>query len=338
MPRNPLPKLTRLLMGLVVAAAVLGLAEVGARLAGMQPAYDPDGTGSWRTMPNLVRHTMIGMREPHEFRISTDPEGLRTTLAPVRTAGTIRVAVMGDSTVFGWGVENDESISAFTQAALAREGYPNIEMLNAGQPGYSTGMVAWLFEGIVSKYQPDWTIVFISMHDFNRTIISDVERVHGAKSLSAIWRVFLVRYVALYEGLRRVIFPLAAKAQLMPNEATKEKRVERVSDVERTYALNRMQAKAQTWGGAVTVGYLPFYADLMEGPAGLGVDRPGVAHSQVWTSTNSMPLFDLRACCGPGADQFTFPFDHGHLNAAGNRVAGEALAEQIIRHLSPQLQ
>jgi lysophospholipase L1-like esterase len=334
----------RLLMGLIVAITVLGLAEVGARLTGLQPAYDPDGTGSWRTMPNLVRHTMMGMREPHQFRISTDAEGLRTSLSPARTAGTTRIAVMGDSTVFGWGVQDDESISAFAQAALAREGHPNIELLNAGQPGYSTGMVAWLFEHAVSQYEPDWTIVFISMHDFNFTLISDVERVHGPTSLSAAWRGFLVRHVALYEGLRRIVFPLADKAQLMPTEyyrqpiAYGDRRVQRVSNVERTYALDRMQAAAQTWNGNITVGYLPFYSDLMEGPSGRSLERPGLRHSEVWARTNGLPLFDLRACCGPGADAYTFPFDHGHLNAAGNRAVGEALAEQILRHLSPQLQ
>jgi len=330
--------LTRLLMGLTVAATLLGLAEVGARLTGLQPAYDPDGTGSWRTMPNLVRHTMIGMREPHDFRISTDSEGLRTHLPRVRTKGTTRIAVMGDSTVFGWGVENDESISAFAQTALARAGHPNIEILNAGQPGYSTGMVSWLFERTVADYQPDWTIVFISMHDFNRTLISDVERVHGATSLAGSWRVFLVRNVALYEGLRKVIFPLADKAQLMPNQSTKEKRVDRVSDIERTFALRRMQERAATWNGRITIGYLPFYSDLMEGPSGQSLDRPGMQHSRDWTEQYGVPLIDLRSCCGPGADELTFPFDHGHLNAAGNRAAGEALAEQILQHLSPQLQ
>ena len=245
---------------------------------------------------------------------------------------------MGDSTVFGWGVEDGESIGAYAEAALRERGAANVEVLNAGQPGYSTGMAAWLFEEAVASYRPDWTIVFISMHDFNRTLISDVERVHGPQSLSAAWRSFLARDVALYEGLRKIIYPLTDKAQIMPNEETGEMRVPRVSDIERTQSLGRMQAMADAWGGKVTIGFLPFFADLMEGPNGRSIDRPGMNHGMAWAADQGRPIFDIRACCGPGADALTFPFDHGHLNAAGNQVAGEALAEQILVHLFPQIQ
>jgi len=193
-----------------------------------------------------------------------------------------------------------------------------------------------LFDDVVADYQPDWTIVFISMHDFNRTLISDVERVHGPQSFSATWRSFLARDVALYEGLRRLIYPLADKAQIMPNEPSDEMRVPRVSDDERTQSLVRMQAEASTWGGKITVGFLPFYADLMEGPKGRSIDRPGMQHGYAWADRQGVPLFDIRSCCGPGADVYTFPFDHGHLNAAGNQAAGEALAKEMFQHLSPQ--
>ena len=336
MARRQLSIRTRFLMGLIVAFSLLGLAEVGARLSGLQPAYSPDATGSWRTIPNLVGHQMVGMREPHEFKISTDAEGLRTPLTKTKGDDITRIAVMGDSTVFGWGVEDGESVGDFAQAALVSAGYTQVEILNAGQPGYSTGMAAWLFEEAVAAYTPDWTIVFVSMHDFNRTLISDVERVHGPQSLSARWRSFLARDVALYEGLRRLIYPFADKAQIMPSQETSEMRVPRVSDVERTASLGRMQRIAQAWGGSVSVGFLPFYADLMEGPRGRSIERPGIEHGKDWAASRNVPMFDLRKCCGPGADALTFPFDHGHLNAAGNREAGEALARQIIEHLFRQ--
>ena len=238
----------------------------------------------------------------------------------------------------GWGVEDGESVGAFAQVALNNQGHGSIEVLNAGQPGYSTGMAAWLFEEAVAAYQPDWTIVFVSMHDFNRTLISDVERVHGPQTLSAQWRSFLARDVALYEGLRRVIYPLADKAQIMPNEKTSEMRVPRVSDDERTRSLDEMQNTANRWGGKITVGFLPFFADLMEGPNGRQIERPGMEHGTQWAQARGLPIFDIRACCGPGADALTFPFDHGHLNAAGNQAAGDALAEQILAHLFPQSQ
>ncbi|MEC8192267.1 MAG: SGNH/GDSL hydrolase family protein [Myxococcota bacterium] len=335
MGRTPPRRRTRFVLGIVFAAALLGLAEVGARLAGVTPAYKPNAMGQWRMTPNLQSHRMTGMREPHNFRISTNADGFRTAEAAAPSDARTRVVVMGDSTVFGWGVEDHEGIAETAQAALEESGTTTIEVLNFGQPGYSTGMAGWLFEEAVAAYQPDLTIVFVSMHDFNRSLLSDVERVHGARTWTASVRSLLVRHVALYEVLRRRLFPLADKAQLLPNEATAEARVARVSPTERARVLDRMQAVASEWGGAVSIGFLPFYADFGSNSSAQP-PRPGVADAEQWSAANQRPLFDLRACCSGPASERTFPFDHGHLNALGNREVGIALAEAISRHLSPQ--
>ena len=237
--------------------------------------------------------------------------------------------------MFGWGVEDHEGIAETAQAALEQSGNATIEVLNFGQPGYSTGMAGWLFEEAVAAYRPDLTIVFVSMHDFNRSLLSDVERVHGARTWTASVRSFLVRHVVLYELLRRRLFPLADKAQLLPHESSAEARVARVSATERARVLDRMQAVASEWGGAVSIGFLPFYADFGSNP-GARATRPGIVEAEQWSAANQRPLFDLRACCSGPASERTFPFDHGHLNALGNREVGTALAAAISRHLSPQ--
>ena len=292
MGRTPPRRRTRFVLGIVFAAALLGLAEVGARLAGVTPAYKPNAMGQWRMTPNLQSHRMTGMREPHNFRISTNADGFRTAEAAAPSDARTRVVVMGDSTVFGWGVEDHEGIAETAQAALEESGTTTIEVLNFGQPGYSTGMAGWLFEEAVAAYQPDLTIVFVSMHDFNRSLLSDVERVHGARTWTAC-RSLLVRRVALYEVLRRRLFPLADKAQLLP-EATAEARVARVSPTERARVLDRMQAVASEWVAPFRLDS-PFYADF--GSNSSAQPRPGVADAEQWSATNQRPLFDLRACC-----------------------------------------
>ena len=57
---------------------------------------------------------------------------------------------------------------------------------------------------------------------------------------------------------------------------------------------------------------------------------------EAWSAAADRPVFDLRACCAGGASERTFPFDHGHLNALGNREVGQALAEAISQHLGLQ--
>lgn len=337
MQRTPFRRLVRPLLGIVFAGALLGLAEVTARLQGVQPAYRPDSMGQWQMTPNLNAHQMTGMREPHDFTVTTNDHGLRTQAPVTAPAEQYRVAVMGDSTVFGWGVADNESIAETAQTHLATNGHPGIRVLNMGQPGYSTGMAGWLFEESVAAYKPDLTVVFVSMHDFNRTLISDVERVHGAASPTAAIRGFLVRNVALYEAMRRGLYPLADKAQLLPNEPTAERRVSRVSDDERAVVLARMRSVAGQWGGDVSMGFLPFYSDFST-HSNAAHTRPGLQFAQQWSTANSRPLFDLRACCSGSPADRTFPFDHGHLNALGNREVGVALARSIIAHSTAQPQ
>jgi len=322
-------------LGLIVAIALLGLAEVGSRLAGIAPAYRPDATGSWQVRAHLTDHRMQGTREPHNFSITTNAYGLRTPHSLDVPNRIFRVAVMGDSTVFGWGVSDQNSIAAVAESTLRAQGVDTIEVMNAGQPGYSTGMVEWLFENTVSLYKPHLTIVFVSMHDFNRTLISDIERHRGPQSLSAHIRTFLVKKVSLYELFRRQLYPLAHEAQLLPDAQTHERRVMRVSDQERSRALDTMASQAAAWGGDIAIGFLPFHRDMMVGPAA-AVDRPGLKQAQTWSDSRKQTVFDLRNCCGPGADDRTFPFDRGHLNALGNTEVGTALASQIQAHLVSQ--
>lgn len=324
----------KFLLGVTFAAALIGLAEVGARLSGTQPAYQPDAMGRWQTQPNLSAHRMTGLREPHDFKVTTNTHGLRTGHPIDAADDERRVAVMGDSTVFGWGVEDTESIAAAAEASLSELGRTDLTVINAGQPGYSTAMAGWLFEGAVAQYRPDLTIVFVSMHDFNRTLISDVERHLGPQGLSAQLRALLVRHVRLYALLRKQIYPLAHEAQLLPDRASKEARVPRVSDPERFRVLARMQSIADDWGGKVTVGFLPFHRDLMGGAVS---DRPGLTQAQSWSESNTVPVVDLRTCCGPGADARTFPFDRGHLNALGNQEVGQSLAQFLVEHLPTQV-
>ena len=59
------------------------------------------------------------------------------------------MALLGDSTVFGWGVDDGQTVADGLAAAL-----PGVEVLNAGQPGYSTVQAARLLE-VVAAWRPE---------------------------------------------------------------------------------------------------------------------------------------------------------------------------------------
>ncbi len=325
------PWLLRAVLGLVVAACVLGLFEVGLRLGGVAPAYAEFHLGLWQTSGAMSNRRIQGNKEPHDFVLNTNIDGLRTTTERVRTEGVRRVAVMGDSNVFGWGVGEDGTFAAAAERAMQAGAVGPVEVINAGQPGYSSAQISWFFERIVARYQPDLTVVFISLHDFNLTLISDTESRFGAQSMKAQVRVGLARHSRIYEVLRRQLFPLSHRVQVQPLDPVREPRVPRVSDLERMQILDDMRQLASTWGGDVTVGLLPYYADFTRTPVNQRVPREGSGWAEQYATSRDLSLIDLRWICEDcDADELVFPYDKGHMNEAGNAVIGQALAERLL--------
>jgi len=326
----------RLLLGCAFAAILLYLLEIGLRLGGVGPAYVSGASGSWRTTPNLHAFAMKGPRDGHAFRVTTNADGLRTALPKARTPGVTRIALMGDSTVFGWGVDDGETVSDGLEAALNAGGAEGaleapVEVLNAGQPGYSTTQVAWFFDEVVAGYRPDRVVVFIPMHDFNRVLVSDRELLEGGATTGARLRVLLASESRIYQLLRQSLWPLTDKPSILPDEQTSEPRVERVSDAERARGFDAMRAKLAEWGGRLLVGFLPFHKDLVGDGKG---DRLGVEWAVAYDAAHDVPLVDVRACCGPDGAALVLPDDYGHLAPEGNRRVGAAMAPAVRTSLA----
>lgn len=80
----------------------------------------------------------------------------------------VRIALLGDSFAFGWGVEEHESFSEVAEEKLNKifNGQLNFEILNFGVPGYSTFQELALFEDRVLDLEPDLVLVFFVENDF----------------------------------------------------------------------------------------------------------------------------------------------------------------------------
>lgn len=314
----------RAAFGLVVSLLLLLIVEGVLRLGGVTPAYQVEALGRWRMAPGQVAQVTQGPRDGHTFRVSTNADGLRTTVPVERTPGRSRVVLLGDSTVFGWGVDDGGTVADGAQAALG----PSWEVINAGQPGYSTTMAAWLYGEVVQRYQPDLTVVFLPEHDNNRVLVSDREVLAGGATPVAALRIWLARESRLYTVLRKQIFDAADRAWLTPVERSAEPRVARVSDAERELALADIQAAMAPSRGRLAIGYLPFLRDLAEEG---GPDRLTSAWARRWTAARDVPLYELQRCCR--GVELVLPDDPGHLTAEGNARVGAALADKIS--LSP---
>jgi hypothetical protein len=171
----------RLLLASGGLLAALLILELGVRALGIAAPVRPTGEGNDTepsSDPVLIfvnkpggRRTLTYIRHPEggSFTVThgINALGLRgpeTTAA--KPAGVKRIACLGDSFTFGYGVNDDETWPAALQRALnaaspdaAEEGGLRYEVLNCGVPAYDTEQEVRLLGDRVLGYEPDLVII-----------------------------------------------------------------------------------------------------------------------------------------------------------------------------------
>lgn len=138
--------------------ALLVALEGGLRLASV-------GAGYWdrQLPPTVMRDPELWVRLRPSVRyesrdsgtIVTSTHGTRGPEFPVpKPAGRVRVVCVGDSVTFGWGVAADEAYPALLERAL-RASARDVDVVNAGQPSYSSFQGRILLERELLGYGPD---------------------------------------------------------------------------------------------------------------------------------------------------------------------------------------
>jgi len=147
MPRPPRDQgaLSRLFVALTTLAVSLFLslcaAEILVRMVSPQPRlviepggfYSPDPPGRYRLSPGY--RGRIYNRAEYSNAIRINEAGLRGPEIEKSAEGSLRVLVVGDSFVFGVGVEDNETFTALLPVDLSRAGI-EAEGLNAGIPAF----------------------------------------------------------------------------------------------------------------------------------------------------------------------------------------------------------
>lgn len=113
----------------------------------------PDQQGVFKGRPVRVNH--LGMR------------GAETTV--VKPPGTVRIAGLGDSVMFGWGVGEGEPYLQLVEKAINDEAPQGTryELLNFAVPGYNTVMEVATFEHKVLAFAPDLVVMHFIGNDLS---------------------------------------------------------------------------------------------------------------------------------------------------------------------------
>jgi len=123
--------------------------------------WEPDPELGFRNRANLT-HRVFGGLVCH-----TNAAGFRsrTDFSPERIPGTPRIFGVGDSVMWGCGVNQEDSFLGILQRLLAAD-LPDLEVINAGVVGYSTYQERLLFERDVLPYAPDLVLVNFCSNDY----------------------------------------------------------------------------------------------------------------------------------------------------------------------------
>jgi lysophospholipase L1-like esterase len=207
---------------LVVVSTLVGFAtaEVAVRvwaavmLRSSGPRFDvalersadalPDSNGSTTNLRGLVRAStssnLVYELKPDldclfkGVNVRTNSHGMRNqACSRDKSVGVLRIAGLGDSVMFGWGVGEEDTYLRVLERRLATVGFGGrrIEVLNFAVPGYNSAMEVAALREKVLDFSPDLVILHFVRNDFNlpRFMIEAPD----LWSLQRSWTVALIR-------------------------------------------------------------------------------------------------------------------------------------------------
>jgi len=166
----------KLALGLASALATLvflelvlsALFEPVHRVWQVQELFQLDDELIYSLRPDRER---VAVNEEFTERASTNSVGLRDDPVRARAEFDERIVVLGDSMIFGHGVDDSESFPNQLEAVL-RESHRNVDVINAGIKGYGTDGAYKLWTARLAPLglEPDLVIFAIYHNDLHDNI------------------------------------------------------------------------------------------------------------------------------------------------------------------------
>lgn len=326
--------LSRLIMSLVVVVGLIGAAELAAR-ANPPPALASAASGKHMSMegsPFLLWELVPGQHIDLGSAYTINTMGMRDKERGAKTRP--RAMAVGDSSVFGWGVSDEEVFTALLEKALPAD------FINAAVPGYSTSQVYNLLRMRALSLDPDLLIVATLWSDNNYDAFVDSEVIttyasweesSSARARRSLERFMLFRW--LDWELRVSKMPEAGQTRkvgwMEAPDAIQPGQRRRVPVEQYAKNLDVLCALMHERGGGVLFVVLPNRNDLTG-----AIPKPSwEIYRQVMRDTaqrHNAPIVSIpdafRASGFSVNDLFV---DQMHPSATGHWILGDAIARQL---------
>lgn len=180
-----------LLLALFSLLLVLGIAEGVLRLVGVNRVkFKEKPRSEWVNVPENVwveHHPVLGWYSQKNkttllkstnfasVEIHTNSSGFRGTreYAKDKPQGVIRIAALGDSFVFGFGVGDSDAFPALLESSNQSR-----EVMNLGIPGYGMDQIFLSYREVARNYRPNIVLIGVFPEDFWRCTRSFADSGH----------------------------------------------------------------------------------------------------------------------------------------------------------------
>ncbi len=197
------------LLALFVSVVIfLGLIELTVRIFMPQNLetphnyYTADPFLGWKLKPNLHQ---IFTASDFTMEVKINSNGFRDQEHVFqKTADNLRIMAIGDSMLFGHGVNGEETVINQLQEILASDVRKNIEVFNFGVPGYNPNQYYKTLYAQAARYKPDLILVFFYVGN-DWTTGQDMMEANG---VSADGFLVNTKNNFSFESLRSFLFPV----------------------------------------------------------------------------------------------------------------------------------
>jgi lysophospholipase L1-like esterase len=234
-----------LVQGLLPALVLIGGLEAAVEIAPLRGPYRPDPVCFWGMKPGL-EGSPVGRWQ------RTDGAGFRPT--PVVADARSTVLLLGDSTTFGCGVDEDDQTYGWRLTSLLAP--EHVQVVNRAIPGYTSWQGLQMLRHVVSSLRPRVVVAAFMANDWTPGEVPD--RVLEASGLTVWLRSWLWRS-RLYLYLSSLMTPKPAsdEGMALPGDAPT-----RVATVDYRRNFERMEAICRAHGASLVIVALPMQARL----------------------------------------------------------------------------